>query len=72
MIYNEFGDLVEAEDVTRNINSEEMSITPMLRLININWHHQVSLASLRVSLVSKGSHPLYPRLLTRTPILYAL
>jgi hypothetical protein len=42
LMYNEFGNLVEVKDHAKPINSKLMSVTPMIRLINYNWHHQVS------------------------------
>lgn len=40
MVYNEVGDLVEAEELTKP--SDGLEITPMMRMINFTWHYNVS------------------------------
>lgn len=66
MVYNEFGDLVEPEELTKPTDGSE--ILPMMRLINKSWHYNVSLYS-----------PFYPfntstmaALYIYTPIMYLL
>ena len=42
MVYNEWGELVDADELRKDPKSKKMEIKDMFRLINLNWHYRVS------------------------------
>jgi hypothetical protein len=41
MMYNEYGDLVDAKKIAPVVDSRTMDATKMIRLIHLNFHHLV-------------------------------
>lgn len=42
MVYNEWGELVDPEDLKKDPKSKKMDIKSVFRLLNLNWHYRVS------------------------------
>lgn len=58
MVYNEWGELVDPEELKADPASKNMDVRGMLRLITLNWHYIVSSSIFYRSSDRNDSYPL--------------